>query len=303
MAAGADLDHRDREVLLCRAAGLTRAQLIAHPERCLPPGVLVTLTDWAARRRSGEPVAYIVGEKEFWGLRFQVSPAVLVPRPETELLVEVALETVGELCGSGLPAAKAPESRPGGRSHTEVPRPCRVLELGAGSGAVAIALAREAEARGLDVEITATDVSAEALAVAERNGRRHGARVRWRQGDWFAAACGRYHLIVSNPPYIREDDPHLPDLRHEPRLALTAGADGLAAIRAIGAGARQHLQPRGVLAVEHGHDQAAEVAAIFRVAGLEQVETRRDLGGRGRVTRGYWIATGRSLPHTLSEGR
>jgi len=270
LAEHADLDRRDREVLLCRAAALTRGQILSRPERPLERTVLATLQTWAERRRRGEPVAYILGERDFWALTFAVSPAVLVPRPETELLVEAGIDVLVES-----------RSRPGAGNRGAVP----VLELGTGSGAVAIALAVEAEARALAIEVSATDINPQALEVARGNGRRHGADIAWLQSDWFQAVSGRYHLIVSNPPYVAEDDPHLEALAHEPRLALAAGADGLDAIRTLAAAAPGYLDPGGVLLLEHGHDQGAAVRALLAVAGFEDVETLPDLAGLDRVTR------------------
>lgn len=262
-AAHPDLARRDREVLLGRAAGLTRAQIMARPERRLEGRVAGLLDSWAERRRQGEPVAYILGEKPFRGLVLEVSPAVLVPRPETELLVEVAMEEAGS------PSDGA-----------------RVLELGTGSGAVAIALAHEAAGGGLPLQVTATDVSADALAVAGRNARRHGVEIRLLRSDWYSNVHERYHLIVSNPPYVADGDPHLRGLRHEPPLALNAGPAGLDAIRAIVAAAPDHLEPGGTLALEHGYDQAAAVRALLGSAGFVAAETFTDLAGLDRVTRG-----------------
>jgi len=283
LTANADLDRLDREVLLCQAAGLTRAQLLARPERPLDAAAVCRLTNWAERRRRGEPVAYILGRKEFWGLELEVSPAVLVPRPDTELLVEVGLELLASsfFCGSGLQTATATpmQSRSGDRSHRGG---ASVLELGTGSGAVAIALAREHPA----ARITATDVSAEALAVARRNGARHAVEITWVGSDWFTAIDGTFDVILSNPPYVPADDPHLGALGNEPRGAVVAGADGLDAIRHISAGAAAHLQPGGALALEHGWDQAAAVRVLLETAGFTGIETRRDLGGQERVTFG-----------------
>jgi len=290
LTANADLDRLDREILLCRAAGLTRAQLLARPERPLDAATACRLADWAERRRRGEPVAYILGRKEFWGLELDVSPAVLVPRPDTELLVEVGAELLAPCRRSGRtkfglalaerahgrPAANpvGGDSRPGGRSH--------LLELGTGSGAIAIALAREVSA----ASITATDISPAALAVARRNAARHAVDIDWVASDWYAAIDGRFDLILSNPPYVPADDPHLAALGHEPRGALVAGADGLDAIRRICAGATGHLHPGGALALEHGWDQGAAVRTLLEQAGFAAVETRRDLGGQDRVTFG-----------------
>jgi len=281
LAAHTDLDRLDREVLLCRAAGLTRAQLLARPERPLDAATACRLADWAERRRRGEPVAYILGRKEFWGLELDVSPAVLVPRPDTELLVEIGLELLASFCRSGLQTATDTLmlSRSGDRSYKDA---ATVLELGTGSGAVAIALGREVPA----ARITATDVSPEALAVARGNAARHEVDITWVASDWYAAIDGRFDMILSNPPYVPADDPHLAALGHEPHGALVAGADGLDAIRTICAGAAGHLQPGGALALEHGWDQGAAVRSLLGDARFIGIETRRDLGGQGRVTLG-----------------
>jgi release factor glutamine methyltransferase len=271
LAAHADLDYRDREVLLCGAAGLSRAQVLARPERHLEAAVADTLQSWAARRRQGEPVAYILGRREFWGLELAVTPAVLVPRPETELLLEAGLDAI---VGWG---------SNDGRGGIEV------LELGTGSGAVAIVLALEAAARGLGVRMAATDVCADALALAAHNARRHGAGVAWRHSDWFANVRGRYHVILSNPPYVAADDPHLETLGHEPRRALEAGADGLQAIRTIITGASGHLEPGGHLLLEHGWDQGAAVRGLLAAAGFTAIDTLSDLAGLERVSRARWL--------------
>lgn len=265
--AHADLDRVDRDALLGAATGLTRAQLLARPERTVPREALGRLADWADRRRRGEPVAYLLGRREFWGLELTVTPDVLIPRPDTELLVEVALALVDG------------ESRPGGRAHGERPR---LLELGTGSGAVAIALARERPA----LDVTATDLSERALAVARGNAARHRAEVTFLHGDWFDAVTGAFELIVSNPPYVRADDVHLRDLASEPRHALVAGADGLDAIRRIAAGAGGHLAAGGWLALEHGWDQGPAVRRLLEEHGFGDVATHRDLAGHDRVTVG-----------------
>lgn len=266
-----DLPRLDRELLVCRAAGISRSQVLGRPERVLDARALTLLDDWAARRRAGEPLAYITGEREFWGLAFEVSPRVLVPRPETELLVEAALALADH---EAAPAAAR-----------------RWLELGTGSGAVAIALALEARARHWQIELTATDVCADALAVAARNGVRHGVTVFWRQADWLDGlagdghAGGRFELIVSNPPYVAEDDPHLAALGFEPRRALTAGASGLDDLQHIARRVPEHLQPGGWVVLEHGADQGAAVRTMLRDAGLDDIATIRDLAGHERVTR------------------
>ncbi|MFU8814045.1 MAG: peptide chain release factor N(5)-glutamine methyltransferase [Pseudomonadales bacterium] len=264
LAAHADLDRRDREVLLCAAAGLTRAQLISRPETPLCASVEQRLNAWAGRCRQGEPLAYVTGRKEFWGLELEVTPQVLVPRPETELLVEQALERIA--------------ARQSG--------PVDVLELGTGSGAVAIAIALEAASRHLAVTVTATDVSAGALGVATENARRLGACVRWIESDWFAQLATRFELIVCNPPYVSAGDPHLHALTYEPSLALVSGDDGLAALRRIAAAAPAHLHDGGWLLLEHGFEQGPAVRELLGAAGFEQIETLPDLAGLDRVTRG-----------------
>lgn len=262
LCAHADLARIDRERLLCElpaiaGSPLTPARIRAAPETTLPDDALVLLERWAARRRAGEPLAYILGRQGFRSFEVEVSPAVLVPRPETEHLVEAALEhlTAGD----------------------------RVLELGCGSGAVAIAIALESTAR-----VTATDVSRAALALARVNAERLGAAIEWLASDWFAAVDGRFDLIVSNPPYIAADDAHLDALTHEPRLALVGGPDGLDAIRWIVAAAPDHLRAGGRLILEHGYDQGGRVRGLLAARGFAGVTTRRDLAGHERITQGQW---------------
>lgn len=260
-AAGAldghsDSPRLDAQLLLAQVLGVGRSALIAGGDRVLDAGELVAFHALIARRRAGEPVAYLTGHREFWSLDLQVTPAVLVPRPETELLVELAL--------ARLPADRA----------------CSVLDLGTGSGAIALAIARE---RPL-AAVTAVDVSPEALAVAAVNARSLGLqRIEWRQGSWFDAVPGRrFDLIVSNPPYVPAGDPALAALGAEPRLALTPGPSGLEALSAIAAGAGRHLQPGGWLLVEHGSGQAREVAALLTGAGFT-VDSNRDATGTDRA--------------------
>ncbi|MBX3708031.1 MAG: peptide chain release factor N(5)-glutamine methyltransferase [Pseudomonadales bacterium] len=262
LRAHADLARIDCERLLCElpavaGSALTPARIRAAPETTLSDDALVLLASWAARRRAGEPLAYILGRQGFRAFEVEVSPAVLVPRPETEHLVETALEhlTNGD----------------------------RVLELGCGSGAVAIAIALESAAR-----VTATDVSCAALALARVNARRLGAAIEWLASDWFTAVDGRFDLIVSNPPYIAADDEHLDALTHEPRLALVGGPDGLDAIRRIVAAAPDHLRAGGRLILEHGYDQGARVRALLAARGFVGVATRHDLAGHERITEGQW---------------
>jgi len=255
LAANADLDRIDRELLLCEAAGISRATLLANPQAPLPATDRARLEAWAARRRAGEPVAYLLGSQGFRDFELRVSPAVLIPRPETELLVEIVLERL----------------EPGQR----------VLELGTGSGAIAIALARDSLAH-----VTGADISAAALEIARTNARQLGANVRWIETDWFTAISDRYHLIVSNPPYVAAGDAHLDALRYEPALALVSGPDGLDALRRIIDRAPGHLEPGGWLVLEHGCAQGQVVRGLLAQRGFTAIETRQDLAGLDRVTLG-----------------
>ena len=252
----------DAELLLAQALGIERARLLAFADEELPPAAAVRYTMLLARRAAGEPVAYLLGRWEFWSLTLEVGPAVLVPRPESELLVELALEQL-----------------------REQPRPA-ILDLGAGSGAIGLALARELPQASVDL----VEASAAALEIAERNRVRHGCdNARCLQGSWFEPVAGRrYQLIAANPPYLADDDPHAsePELSHEPRLALIAGATGLEALAAIIAAAPAYLAPGGWLLCEHGITQAAAVRALYAAAGFTAVSTRRDLAGHERATLG-----------------
>lgn len=256
------IDPVDREWLLAEALGRSRSWLYAHPEAPVPASARARFEALLARRQAGEPVAYLLGRRGFWSLDLEVGPATLIPRPETECLVELAL--------ARLPAGS----------------PLRLADLGTGSGAIALALATE---RPL-ARIVATDASPEALAVARRNAERLGLRgVEFRQGDWLAAlGDGSFDMIVSNPPYIAAGDPHLAqgDLRFEPAAALASGEDGLEAIRVIVRDARRHLCPGGWLLLEHGWEQGAAVRALLAQAGLVEVDTARDLEGRERASLG-----------------
>ncbi len=257
----------DARVLLQHVLGCDRAWLIAHGSDRLAREQAEAFFALAKRRRDGEPVAYLTGRREFWGLELAVTPAVLIPRPETETLVEVALA----------------------RLPTE--RGVRVLDLGTGSGAIALALARE---RPL-AEVVATDVSPEALDVARGNAARLAVgNVTFVRSDWYASVPpDRCDAIVANPPYVAQDDRHLRDgdLRFEPRGALVSGVTGLGALAAIVAGARDRLVPCGFLAVEHGFDQGDAVRALFEAAGFTAVEGVRDLAGIWRVVAGRAPAT------------
>ncbi|MES2114932.1 MAG: peptide chain release factor N(5)-glutamine methyltransferase [Pseudomonadota bacterium] len=253
------LDPIDRRILLCHALGLSRVGLITQSERALTADEAQRLAALVQRRIDGEPVAYLIGQREFFGLPFEVNPAVLIPRPETELLVELTLE--------------------------RLPPQGAVLDMGTGSGAIAVALAHGRP----DAAVTALDVSADALAVARRNASANGANVTFMQSDWYGAlAHERYDLIVSNPPYIASGDRHLGegDLRFEPAGALTDHADGLSALRTIVAGAARHLAPQGWLLMEHGYDQSAAVQALLTAQGYTDVQSWADLAGIARVTGG-----------------
>jgi release factor glutamine methyltransferase len=263
-ARAAGVDRLDAQLLLGALLRRQRTWLMAHGDDALGPAVVGSFHALVARRAAGEPVAYLLGEKEFFGLKLKVSPAVLVPRPDTETLVEWAL---------ALLAASAPGTQ--------------VLDLGTGSGAIALAIAQRRPA----VRMTAVDASDAALAVAAANGVTLGLAVRWQRSDWFSAlGAERFDLIVGNPPYIAEGDPHLEALRHEPPAALASGADGLDALRAIVSQAPEHLLPGGWLLLEHGHEQADAVAALLGTAGFRDVATRRDLAGRPRCTGACWPA-------------
>ncbi len=251
----------DAEVLLMHVLGCDRARLRAWPEKLLTPAQAGQYATLIERRRQGCPVAYLTGEREFWSRPFQVAPGVLIPRPETELLIELAL--------AAIPADQS----------------VNLLDLGTGSGIIAITLAVERPR----ARVAAVDASAEALAIAQANATRHAAlNLRFFQGDWLSPLplTQRYDLIVSNPPYIAEDDPHLRqgDLRHEPGLALASGPDGLTALRRIIAEARAFLKPGGALLLEHGYDQADAIAALLRDSGYGEITHHRDLQGHRRAT-------------------
>jgi release factor glutamine methyltransferase len=250
----------DAEILVATVLGLDRARLAADPGRALAAEELFALESLVRRRLGGEPVAYLTGRREFWSLDLEVTPDVLVPRPETELLVERVLAAIAGL-----------------------PHPA-VLDLGTGSGAVAIAIAVERR----DAAVTATDRSPAALAVARRNAARLAAsNLRFFEGDWYAPLPGaRFEAIVSNPPYVAEGDPALAALAREPRLALAAGPLGLDALEAIVAGAAERLSPGGRLILEHGAGQGAAVRGLLAGAGFGAIATFRDLARHERVTEG-----------------
>jgi len=249
------IDPREARLLLARLTGFSEASVLAFPERTLPADCEDRFLNAAARRRNGEPVAYILGEKEFYGLRLSVNATVLIPRPETELLVDLALQ----------------------REFSSA------LDLGTGSGAIALAIKHQRPA----ARVVAVDASAAALVVAKRNGVALGLEIGWRHGRWFEAVAGeRFDVVVANPPYVAAGDPHLPALSFEPLSALEAGVDGLDAIREIVPAARPHLAIRGWLLIEHGRGQDAAVRSLLQSSGLEEVQTWPDLAGIGRVSGG-----------------
>jgi release factor glutamine methyltransferase len=251
----------DAQVLLAHVLGVDRAWLVAHDADTLSSHQLAAFDALASRRRAGEPVAYLTGVREFWGLPLAVDRSVLIPRPETETVVEQALQYLRDK------------------------RDASVLDLGTGSGSIALAIAHERP----EATVDAVDVSPQALAVARRNADRLKlANLRFIQSDWYAAVPpGRiYDLIASNPPYVPDRDRHLSagDVRFEPLAALRAGADGLDALRVVIDGARARLALGGVLVVEHGYDQAHAVRALMADAGFVAISTHRDLAGLDRVS-------------------
>lgn len=251
------VDRLDAQLMLGACLQQSRTWLIAHAQAPLPAAARDTFVEWLRRRMAGEPLAYILGEKEFHGLMLKVDRHVLVPRPDTETLVNWALQAMREFDSP------------------------KVVDLGTGSGAIALAVKQSNPA----AQVTATDASEAALQVARNNGQRLGLSVSWLLGDWWSPVAGhRFDIALSNPPYIAEDDHHLAALAHEPRSALTAGVDGLDDIRLIIQGARKHLVPGGWLLLEHGHDQAARVAGLLADAGFVDVASHQDLAGIGRCT-------------------
>jgi release factor glutamine methyltransferase len=250
----------DAQLMLARLLGTTRTALIAHDDRPLPADLVARWGDWLERRAGGEPLAYLLGDKEFHGLRLAVTPDVLVPRAETELLVDWAAEILR--CTAGQP---------------------RVVDLGTGSGAIALAIKHGHPS----AEVLATDLSPAALAVARRNADRLALAVEFVESSWWQGLAGRrFDLAVANPPYVAEGDPALRQLRHEPRTALTPGGDGLAALADVVAGAAAHLEPGGWLLLEHGFDQAGPVRGLLDASGFSAIESRSDLAGHVRATGG-----------------
>ena len=253
--ARARLSRADADALTIAAAGITRAHLHAFPERLVSPATSHCLAHWVARRTQGEPVAYIIGQRGFWGLEVAVDPRVLIPRPDTETLVEAALARIGD--------------------------DASVLDLGTGSGCIALAIKSERP----NAQVLATDIDPDCIQVARHNAEALGLHLQTRVADAFCGVPGKFDAIVTNPPYVEPADPHLTrgDLRFEPRHALVGG---IASIAGIVDAAPAHLNPRGWLVLEHGFDQAGAVAARFEAAGLKDVACVQDLAGHDRVTCG-----------------
>ncbi len=270
------LPRAEARRLLASLTGQPLTWFMAHGDDPADPDIATRFQTLAERRRAGEPLAYLLGQQEFYGRPFTVSPAVLIPRADTETLVETALEQLLLL-----------------RQQRHAV-PLSLLELGTGSGIIAITLALETP----DTEVHAVERSPEALTVAQQNAKTLGAdRIHWHPGSWWQALASprRFDLIVSNPPYIAANDHHLQqgDLRFEPPQALAAGPDGLDDLRIIIGGAPAHLNPGGWLLLEHGYDQEAPVQALLRDTGFADVFTRRDLAGQPRVSGGRWLGDGR----------
>jgi release factor glutamine methyltransferase len=254
----------DVELLLAEVLGRDRSYLYTWPDHPLRPEQQLLFDNWFARRLAGEPVAHILSRRGFWTLELEVSPTTLIPRPETELLIETALELLAE----GI-------DQPG------------IIDLGTGTGAIALALATELPR----AQVVATDFAEDVLALAERNRvRAQCANVTLCRSDWWSAVSGHFHLVISNPPYIADNDPHLlsGDVRFEPRSALVAQEAGLADLRRIVTGAPKHLLPGGWILLEHGWQQAEAVRELLAAAGFIEVFSCRDLGGHERISGGRW---------------
>ena len=313
------LPRAEARRLLASLTGQPLTWFMAHGDDPADPDLAARFQALAERRRAGEPLAYLLGQQEFYGRPFAVSPAVLIPRADTETLVETALEQLlllrQQRHAVDAPGAEAPALvSPPAQTHTcqgqssadaqaplsetssrPVHQPLSLLELGTGSGIIAITLALEAP----DTEVHAVERSPEALAVARQNAKALGAdHIHWHAGSWWQALASprRFDLIVSNPPYIAANDHHLQqgDLRFEPPQALAAGPNGLDDLRIIIGGAPAHLNPGGWLLLEHGYDQEAPVQTLLRDAGFADVFTRRDLAGQPRVSGGRWQEDGRN---------
>ncbi len=266
LAATSDSAELDAEVLLCFVLNKSRSHLRAWPEKQLSAEQLEQFKQLIEQRQQGTPVAYLTGNKEFWSRDFKVSPAVLIPRPDTELLIELSLDILNS------------QSNP------------RIIDLGTGSGIIAITLAAERP----DIEVIATDLSLEALTIARQNAVSHQIQnIQFIQSCWFNdVSAAKFDLIISNPPYIAANDPHLSegDLRFEPSSALIAENQGLQDIQNIADNARQYLNNNASLLIEHGFDQQSEVQAIFKACHYSHIKTHQDLSGNPRVTTAIWNA-------------
>ena len=250
------IDPLEAQVLLAHALKCTRVQLVIRSKDELSPQQVTDVSALFMRRMQGEPIAYLTGEREFHGLRFEITPDVLIPRHETELLVELGM--------------------------AKLPKGGSILDLGAGSGAIAVSLAHARR----DAQVTASDISPDALSLARRNAAAHAVALQFVQSNWFEQIEGKFDLVISNPPYIAASDPHLMqgDLRFEPRAALTDEANGMMHISTIVDGAVRHLKPGGWLLLEHGYDQSAAVRALLQKSGWQQVQSWKDLAGIERVS-------------------
>ena len=250
------IDPLEAQVLLAHALKCTRVQLVIRSKDELSPQQVTDVSALFMRRMQGEPIAYLTGEREFHGLRFEITPDVLIPRHETELLVELGMAKLSK----------------GGS----------ILDLGTGSGAIAVSLAHARR----DAQVTASDISPDALSLARRNAAAHAVALQFVQSNWFEQIEGKFDLVISNPPYIAASDPHLMqgDLRFEPRAALTDEANGMMHISTIVDGAVRHLKPGGWLLLEHGYDQSAAVRALLQKSGWQQVQSWKDLAGIERVS-------------------
>ena len=255
-----DLARLDCELIACRRLRLNRAQIIAHPEHPISRTELAKLTTDAQRLRDGEPVAYLTGTRDFWNLTLEVTPDVLIPRSDTETLVEQALERARE--GD------------------------RILDLGTGSGAIAIAIETTMRAGSADADVWGLDNSTAALEVARRNATACNADVQFLNSDWFSALTGQFNMILANPPYVAAEDPQLQSLAYEPRTALVSGEQGLADLRRIVCTAPHFLDQGGWLLVEHGCDQGGSVTQLFADSGFTRVKTVKDLANLDRITLG-----------------
>jgi len=261
-----DAARLEAEILLCHALDVRRSFVYANPNLDVPLKRRTEFLRLVRQRREGQPIAYLTGHRAFWSLDLLVTPAVLIPRPETELLVECALDLIPQ-------------------DLATLGKPFRIADLGTGSGAIALSIARERPGS----EVHATDCSLEALQVAQENARRNGLlHVQFHHGSWAEPLHGQFDLILSNPPYVAESDEHLlkGDCRFEPRTALSPGADALIALRQVTVAASDELAPGGWLLVEHGHEQGEAVRCCLKSAGFADIKTRRDLAGIERVCMG-----------------